>query len=62
MMMDSVKVGFGGGLTNGQLMVERGKLLEIFWQSFIAKKPVEGNARGSGADGGGRRGVRGTTT
>lgn len=42
--------------------VERGKLLEIFWQSFIAKKPVEGNARGSGADGGGRRGVRGTTS
>jgi len=42
--------------------VERGKLLEIFWQSFIAKKPVEGNARGSGADGGGRRGVGGTTS
>jgi hypothetical protein len=33
LMMDSVKVGFGGGVTNGQLMVERGKLLEIFWQS-----------------------------
>ena len=40
MMMDSVKVGFGGGLTNGQLMVGCGKLLEIFWQSFMPKSPL----------------------
>jgi hypothetical protein len=40
LMMDSVKVGFGGGLTNGQLMVGVGSFWKSFGNHSMPKSPL----------------------
>ena len=65
MMMDSVKVGFGGGLTNGQLMVGVGSFWKSFGNHSMPKSPRGkcarfGRRRGRAARGEGHDDVNGS--